>query len=175
ELADGGTLFLDEVGETPLPLQPKLLRVLQDGVVERVGSNRRREVNVRLISATNRDLEESIRAGQFRRDLFYRIRVVEIAIPPLPERRGDIPFSCGPSPPQGRTLPASPKGLSGSWRATRGRGTCGSSKTSSSVPSCSVAAGRSGRDCSICGSSAQRRPSPGRSDSTRRWIASSAR
>jgi two-component system response regulator AtoC len=92
ELADGGTLFLDEVGETPLPLQPKLLRVLQDGVVERVGSNRRREVNVRLISATNRDLEESIRAGQFRRDLFYRIRVVEIAIPPLRERRGDIPF-----------------------------------------------------------------------------------
>jgi two-component system, NtrC family, response regulator AtoC len=92
ELADEGTLFLDEVGETPLPLQPKLLRVLQDGVVERVGSNRRREVNVRLISATNRDLEASIRAGQFRRDLFYRIRVVEIAIPPLRERREDIPY-----------------------------------------------------------------------------------
>jgi len=92
ELADGGTLFLDEVGETPLPLQPKLLRVLQDGVVERVGSNRRREVNVRLISATNRDLEESIRAEQFRRDLFYRIRVVEIPLPPLRERREDIPF-----------------------------------------------------------------------------------
>ena len=92
ELADGGTLFLDEVGETPLPLQPKLLRVLQDGVVERVGSNRRREVNVRLISATNRDLEESIRLGRFRRDLFYRIRVVEIAVPPLRERREDIPF-----------------------------------------------------------------------------------
>src|SRR5262245_61222095 len=92
ELADGGTLFLDEVGETPLPLQPKLLRVLQDGVVERVGSNRRREVNVRLISATNRDLEESIRAGQFRRDLFYRIGVVEIAMPPLRERPEDIPY-----------------------------------------------------------------------------------
>jgi two-component system, NtrC family, response regulator AtoC len=92
ELADGGTLFLDEVGETPLPLQPKLLRVLQDGVVERVGSNRRREVDVRLISATNRDLEEWIRAEQFRRDLFYRIRVIEIAMPPLRERREDIPY-----------------------------------------------------------------------------------
>jgi two-component system, NtrC family, response regulator AtoC len=92
ELADGGTLFLDEVGETPPALQPKLLRVLQDGVVERVGSNRRREVNVRLVSATNRDLEESIRAGQFRRDLYYRIRVVEIAIPALRDRREDIPF-----------------------------------------------------------------------------------
>jgi two-component system, NtrC family, response regulator AtoC len=92
ELADGGTLFLDEVGETPPALQPKLLRVLQDGVVERVGSNRRREVNVRLVSATNRDLEESIRAGQFRRDLFYRIRVVEIAMPALRDRQEDIPF-----------------------------------------------------------------------------------
>jgi two-component system, NtrC family, response regulator AtoC len=92
ELADGGTLFLDEVGETPVALQPKLLRVLQDGVVERVGSNRRREVSIRLVSATNRDLEESIRVGQFRRDLFYRIRVVEIAIPPLRERREDIPY-----------------------------------------------------------------------------------
>jgi two-component system response regulator AtoC len=92
ELADGGTLFLDEVGETPLPLQPKLLRVLQDGVVERVGSNRRREVSVRLISATNRDLEESIRVGRIRRDLYYRIRVVEIAMPPLRERREDIPY-----------------------------------------------------------------------------------
>ena len=92
ELADGGTLFLDEVGETPPALQPKLLRVLQDGVVERVGSNRRREVNVRLVSATNRDLEEAIRLGQFRRDLFYRIRVVEIAMPALRDRREDIPF-----------------------------------------------------------------------------------
>jgi two-component system response regulator AtoC len=92
ELADGGTLFLDEVGDAPLALQPKLLRVLQDGAVERVGSNRRRQVDVRLVSATNRDLQESIAAGQFRSDLYYRIRVVQIAMPPLRERREDIRY-----------------------------------------------------------------------------------
>src|SRR5262249_52829816 len=89
---EGGPLSLEAAGGPPPPLQPKLRRVRQEGVVEGVGSNRRREVNVRLISATNRDLEESIRLGRFRRDLFYRIRVVEVAVPPLRERREDIPF-----------------------------------------------------------------------------------
>jgi DNA-binding NtrC family response regulator len=92
ELADGGTLFLDEVGDTPVPLQAKLLRVLQDGIVERVGSNRRRQVDVRLISATHRDLGEAIAAERFRSDLYYRIRVVQITMPPLRERREDIRY-----------------------------------------------------------------------------------
>jgi two-component system response regulator AtoC len=92
ELADGGTLFLDEIADTPLALQPKLLRVLQDGVIERVGSNQRRQVDVRVISATNRNLEEATFAGQFRSDLYYRLRVIQIAVPPLRERREDIRY-----------------------------------------------------------------------------------
>jgi two-component system response regulator AtoC len=92
ELADGGTLFLDEVADAPLALQPKLLRVLQDGVIERVGSNHRRAVDVRVISATNRNLEEAIAAGQFRSDLYYRLRVIQIEMPPLRERREDIRY-----------------------------------------------------------------------------------
>jgi two-component system response regulator AtoC len=92
ELADGGTLFLDEVGDAPLALQPKLLRVLQDGVIERVGSNQRRTVDVRVISATNRNLEEAIAAGQFRSDLYYRLRVIQIEMPPLRERPEDVRY-----------------------------------------------------------------------------------
>jgi two-component system response regulator AtoC len=92
ELAHGGTLFLDEIGDAPLALQPKILRVLQDGVVERVGSNQRREVDVRIISATNRSLEEAVAAGQFRADLYYRLRVIQIDMPPLRERREDIRY-----------------------------------------------------------------------------------
>jgi DNA-binding NtrC family response regulator len=92
ELAHGGTLFLDEIGDTPLTLQPKLLRVLQDGIVERVGSNQRREVDVRIISATNRDLEAAIAAERFRADLYYRLRVIQIEMPPLRERREDIRY-----------------------------------------------------------------------------------
>jgi two-component system, NtrC family, response regulator AtoC len=92
ELAHGGTLFLDEVGDAPLALQPKLLRVLQDGVVERVGSNHGRDVDVRIISATNRNLEDDIAAGRFRADLFYRLRVIQIEMPPLRERREDIRY-----------------------------------------------------------------------------------
>jgi two-component system, NtrC family, response regulator AtoC len=92
ELADGGTLFLDEVGDAPLALQPKLLRVLQDGVIERVGSNQRRTVDVRVISATNRDLEGQIAAGQFRSDLYYRLRVIQIEMPPLRDRPEDIRY-----------------------------------------------------------------------------------
>jgi two-component system response regulator AtoC len=92
ELAHGGTLFLDEVGDAPLALQPKILRVLQDGIVERVGSNQRREVDVRIISATNRNLEEAVASGAFRADLYYRLRVIQIEMPPLRDRREDIRY-----------------------------------------------------------------------------------
>jgi formate hydrogenlyase transcriptional activator len=92
ELADMGTLFLDEVGDIPLELQPKLLRVLQDQEFERLGSTRTIRVNIRIIAATNRDLAKSIAERQFRSDLFYRLHVFPIRIPPLRERREDIPL-----------------------------------------------------------------------------------
>ncbi|HEU4994009.1 MAG TPA: sigma-54 dependent transcriptional regulator [Gemmatimonadaceae bacterium] len=91
EEADGGSLFLDEIGELPVALQVKLLRALQEGEVRRVGDNTPRAVDVRVITATSRDLEAEVRAGRFRADLFYRVNVVRVQLPPLRDRREDIP------------------------------------------------------------------------------------
>jgi formate hydrogenlyase transcriptional activator len=92
ELADNGSLFLDEIGDIPLDLQPKLLRVLQEREFERLGSTRTMKVDVRVVAATHRDLEEMISKGQFRSDLYYRLNVFPIVIPPLRERPEDIPL-----------------------------------------------------------------------------------
>ncbi len=95
ELADGGTIFLDEIGNVPFRQQAKLLRVLESGEVERVGSSRSRQLDVRVISATNADLRAACSAGQFREDLLFRLNTVEVHLPPLRERREDIPILAG--------------------------------------------------------------------------------
>ncbi|MCB2204776.1 sigma 54-interacting transcriptional regulator [bacterium] len=91
ELADGGTIFLDEIGDTPISTQVKLLRVLESGEFMRVGSSEPRHTDVRVIAATNKNLEEEVRARRFRQDLFFRLRSVNLRLPPLRNRRGDIP------------------------------------------------------------------------------------
>jgi len=90
ELANGGTVFLDEIGELPLELQPKIMRVLQEGQIERLGAGRTTRVDVRVVTATNRNLSEEVRCGRFRRDLFYRLNVFPITLPTLRERRDDL-------------------------------------------------------------------------------------
>ncbi|MDQ3013534.1 MAG: sigma-54 dependent transcriptional regulator [Acidobacteriota bacterium] len=92
EAADGGTIFLDEIGELPLAMQPKLLRTLQEGAVRRVGANVEKKVNVRVVVATNRDLEEEVKQGRFREDLFWRLNVIHLRVPPLRDRPLDIPL-----------------------------------------------------------------------------------
>jgi len=92
EVANSATLFLDEIGELPLELQPKLLRVLQDGEFERLGSSQTIKVDVRIIAATNRNLEEEVRNGHFREDLWYRLNIFPITMPPLRDRMDDIPL-----------------------------------------------------------------------------------
>jgi chemotaxis protein methyltransferase CheR len=92
EVADGTTLFLDEVGELPLELQPKLLRVAQDGEFERLGSSHTIKIDVRIIAVTNRNLEEEVHRGRFREDLWYRLNIFPITMPPLRDRLDDIPL-----------------------------------------------------------------------------------
>ncbi|MBV8213833.1 MAG: sigma 54-interacting transcriptional regulator, partial [Verrucomicrobia bacterium] len=92
EAADGGTLFLDEIGEIPLPMQSKLLRVLQEKSYERVGDIKTRTADVRIVAATNRNLRQEVKAGRFREDLYYRLNVVPIKVAPLRDRKEDIPL-----------------------------------------------------------------------------------
>ena len=107
ELSDHGTLFLDEVGDIPLEVQPKLLRVLQEREFERLGSTRTLQIDVRIIAATNRNLEAMVEEGTFRSDLFYRLNVFPIRVPLLRERPEDIPRSSGYYGPVCQTLAAS--------------------------------------------------------------------
>ncbi len=149
EQADGGTLFLDEIGEIPLATQVKLLRVLQEREFERVGGNETLKVDVRIIAATNGDLEDRVRRGQFREDLFYRLNVIRIELPPLRERRTDIAAAREllPAPLRAGERQAHRRlhrrGAAAAHGVRPGRATCASSRTPSSARWCSAAASAS--------------------------------
>ena len=119
EIADGGTLFLDEIGDMPLETQAKILRVLQERELERVGGNRTIKVDVRVLAATNQDLESKVQNGSFREDLFYRLNVVPIALPPLRERREDLPLLDRALPGGGGGAPGAAGQVAGARRVSR--------------------------------------------------------
>jgi len=140
EQANGGSIFLDEIGEMPLPMQVNLLRVLEERAVVRVGDNTMIPVDVRIIAATNRSLYEEVSRGRFREDLFYRLNVISVIIPPLRERTGDISLLPGISSTPSRLRWANTSAVSNRrywllWRVTAGRGMSGSLPMSSSTPS----------------------------------------
>ena len=127
EVADKGTVFLDEIGELPLDMQVRLLRVLQEQTIQRVGGTRDISINVRVVAATNRDLEEMVQQKTFRQDLFYRLNVVPIRIPPLRERQADIPAFLDHFLAQFNQKYNTRKEFAGdAVRPTSGRATCGS-------------------------------------------------
>ena len=154
EQAQGGTLFLDEIGEIDASIQVKLLRFLGERTFERVGSNKTLSADLRLIAATNKNLEERVKAGTFREDLFFRLRVVEIRLPPLRERLEDIPVAGAGVP--ARVQPGEQQAGGELHRrcvrpadaATNGRATCASCARPSSTPWCCAGATRS--PCAIC-------------------------
>ena len=122
EMAHGGTLFLDELGELPLDLQPKLLRALEQREIRRVGSNKPIKVDVRIIAATNRNLEDEVRGGRFRQDLFYRLSVVRVMLPPLRERIDDLPVLDQALSRRGALQPQVGRVAEGDRRVARGDG-----------------------------------------------------
>ena len=140
EAAEGGTLFLDEIGEMPANLQAKLLRFLQEKQFERIGETKTRQADVRVVSATNRDLDADVRTGKFREDLLYRMNVLEVRVPPLRERADDIlplarHFLAFFARSMGRGRPSSRPPPNVRWPATPGRATCASCATPSSARS----------------------------------------